>query len=209
MAGKITALKVQKQNQDRVSVYLDGRFAFGLPAIVAVPLKQGQHLSDAEIEALTEQGAEESLYKQALNYLSYRPRSQSEVVSYLQRRDASESQIKAVVDRLERAGLLDDEAFARFWIENRERFRPRGVWALHHELRNKGLDNEMIEQALTSVDASASAYRAASKKARQLSYLDQATFRRKLVEYLARRGFEYEIAKEAADRHWAELTTGE
>jgi regulatory protein len=208
MAGQITALKYQKKNRDRVSIYLDGHFAFGLPAIVAASLKQGQHLSDAEIEALTEQGAAESLYNQALNYLSYRPRSQSEIIGYLQRRGASESQIDVVVERLKRAGLLDDEAFARFWIENRERFRPRGLRALHHELRSKGLDSEIIEQALTSVDASESAYHAASKKARQLSHLDQATFRRKLVEYLARRGFEYEIAREAADRHWTELATG-
>jgi regulatory protein len=209
MMAKITALKVQKKNLDRVSIYLDGRFAFGLPAIVAARLKEGQHLSDAEIEALTEQGTEEALYNQALNYLSYRPRSEAELVRYLQRRDASDSHIQAVVDRLQRAGLLDDEAFAQFWIENRERFRPRGARALYHELRSKGLENETIEQALTSVDASESAYRAASKKARQLSYLDQATFHRKLVEHLARRGFEYEIAKEAADRHWAELTAGE
>ena len=70
MMAKITALKVQKKNQDRVSIYLDGRFAFGLPAIVAARLKEGQHLSDAEIEALTEQGTEEALYDQALSYLS-------------------------------------------------------------------------------------------------------------------------------------------
>jgi regulatory protein len=209
MAGEITALKVQKKNRDRVSVYLDGRFAFGLPAMTAASLRQGQHLSDAEIEALTEQGAAESLYDHALDYLSYRPRSQSEIVSYLQRRGASENQIDAVTGRLKQAGLLDDEAFAQFWIENRERFRPRGLRALHYELRNKGLDGEIIEQALASVDVSASAYHAASKRARQLTHLDQATFCRKLVEYLARRGFEFDIAREAAERHWAELTVDE
>jgi regulatory protein len=209
MAGKITALKHQKRNQDRVSVYLDGRFAFGLPAIVAASLRQGQYLSDAEIATLTAQGAVESLYNQALNYLSYRPRSKSEVVSYLRRHGASETEIESTIDRLERAGLLDDEAFAQFWIENREQFRPRGLRALDYELRSKGLESEIIEQALTSVDAAASAYRAASKKAGQLSHLDETTFRRKLVAYLARRGFDYEIAREAAERHWVELTTGE
>jgi regulatory protein len=206
MSGKITALKYQKKNRDRVSVYLDDRFAFGLPAIVAAGLRQGQLLSDAEIEALQGKGTIEAEYSRVLDYLSYRPRSQAEVVTYLQKRGVSEDQIEAISDRLERAGLLDDEAFARFWVENRERFRPRGLRALRYELRSKGISYDIIERALVSVDALESAYRAASKKARQLSHLDRPTFNRKLTDYLARRGFEYEVARDVVERHWIELT---
>ena len=204
MSGKITALKYQKKNPERVSVYLDGKFALGLPAIVAARLSPGQFLSDADIEALAEDGAVESFYNQALNFLSYRPRSQAEVMTYLLRRGATESQAEAIVNRLLRAGLLDDEAFAQFWIENREQFRPRSPRALRYELRNKGLGNETIERALASVDVWASAYRAASKKAGQLQHLDHSTFQRKLVDYLARRGFDYEAARETARRYWVE-----
>jgi regulatory protein len=206
MSGKITALKYQKKNRDRVSVYLDDRFAFGLPAIVAAGLRQGQLLSDAEIEALQGKGTIEAEYSRVLDYLSYRPRSQAEVVTYLQKRGVSEDQIEAISDRLERAGLLDDEAFARFWVENRERFRPRGLRALRYELRSKGISYDIIERALVSVDSLESAYRAASKKARQLSHLDRPTFNRKLTDYLARRGFEYEVARDVVERHWIELT---
>ena len=209
MAGKITALKQQKRNRDRVSVYLDGRFAFGLPAIVAAGLKSGQFLSDTEIETLTEEGAVESAYNRALEYLSYRPRSRAEVVTYLRRRSVPESQVASVTERLERAGLLDDEAFARFWVENRERFRPRGLRALRYELRTKGLSDEVIEEALASVDVEQSALRAAEKKAQRLARLDRPTFDRKLVEYLARRGFAYDVAREVAERCWAELTVGD
>jgi len=203
--GKITALKHQKKNQDRVSVYLDGRFAFGLPAIVAASLKPGQSLSDAEIEALKQQGVVEGAYDRALSYLSYRPRSRAEIVTYLERRDVPEGQIGEIVERLERAGLLDDDAFARYWVENREQFRPRGLHALRYELRRKGISDEVIERALASIDVSASAYRAAEGKARQLRHLDPVTFRRKLLDYLARRGFEYEVAQDATERHWTEL----
>jgi regulatory protein len=205
MAGTVTALKYQKKNPDRVSVYLDGRFAFGLPAIVAASLKQGQRLSDADIEALQEDGAIESAYNRTLNYLSYRPRSRMEVVNYLQRRGVSAGLIERITARLERAGLIDDRAFARFWVENRERFRPRGLRALRYELRNKGISHEIIGQVLTTVDVPASAYQAAGKKARQLIHLDRETFCRKLVEYLARRGFDYEVARNVALRYWAEL----
>jgi regulatory protein len=209
MAGKITGLEYQKKNPDRVSVYLDGRFAFGLPSIVAVRLAPGQFLSDAEIETLQDEGAAESAYNRALDYLSYRPRSRAEIDTYLQKRGMSEGQIEGIIERLERAGLLDDGAFAEFWVENRERFRPRGLRALRYELRAKGLSDEIIEQALASVDVSESAYQSARRKARQWEHLDQQMFHRKMVEYLARRGFEYEVAREAAERHWTELAADE
>jgi regulatory protein len=209
MAGEITGLKVQKKNPDRVSVYLDGRFAFGLPAIVAARLKVGQTLSDAEIEALQVEGNEEKEYNRALDYLSYRPRSRREIELYLQKRGVPETQIEAIAGRLERAGLLDDEAFARFWVENRERFRPRGLRALRYELRNKGVSDEIINLALESVDAQESAYRSAAKKARQLSGQDQRTFYRKMIAFLSRRGFAYEVAREATDRYWGELAREE
>ena len=205
MAGKITKLEFQKKNPDRASVFLDGRFAFGLPAIIAARLKQGQFLSDAEIQSLQAEGAIETTYGKALNYLSYRPRSRAEMDRYLQKRDLSESQIEAVAGRLERAGLLDDEAFARYWVENRERNQPKGLRALRYELRVKGISNETIERVLVSVDVPDSAYRSVARKAQQLAHLDQQAFTKKIVEYLARRGFDYEVARETAGRHWAEL----
>jgi regulatory protein len=187
-------------------VYLDDRFAFGLPALVAASLRTGQHLSDAEVEALREEGNVEAAYSRVLDYLSYRPRSQAEVAIYLQKRGLSDAQIEAVTARLKRAGLVDDEEFARFWIENRERFRPRGLRALRYELRSKGIGDDVIDQALAGIDVSESAYRAAGKKVPQWSHLDRKTFDRKMVEHLARRGFDYEVAREVARRHWAELS---
>lgn len=205
MAGKITELEYQKKNPDRVSVFIDGSFAFGLPAIIAARLKQGQFLSDAEIQSLEAEGSVETAYDRTLNYLSYRPRSRAEVQRYLQKRDLPDAQIEAVAARLERAGLLDDEAFARYWVENRERHRPKGPRALRYELREKGIGNETIERVLMSVNVPDGAYRSATPKARQLAHLDQQAFTKKIVEYLARRGFDYEVARETAARHWAEL----
>ena len=205
MAGQITKLEFQKKNPDRVSVFLDGRFAFGLPAIIAAQLKRDQVLSDADIESLQDEGAVEEAYGRALNYLSYRPRSRAEVQRYLEKRDLSKIQIEAVAGRLERAGLLDDEEFARYWVENRERHQPKGLRALRYELRGKGISNDTIEQVLVSVDVPGSAYRSSTRKAQQLVHLDQGTFTKKLIEYLARRGFDYEVARETAARHWAEL----
>lgn len=205
MAGRVTALKYQKRRRDRVSVYLDGRFAFGVPEIVAARLKVGQSLSDIEIEALREHGSVEEAYNRALDYLSYRPRSQAEIMTFLQRHDVSDVQAEEAVERLKAAGLVDDQVFAQFWVENREQFRPRGPRALRYELQRKGIGQEAIAQALEGMDPVAGAYQAAAKKARQLSHLDEPQFFRKLVDYLARRGFDYDVAKEVANRYWSEF----
>ena len=79
MTGTITALIAQKRNKDRVNVYLDGEFAFGLAAIEAIRLRQGQVLSDEEIEHLKALDEIERAHERALNLLSYRPRSAQEI----------------------------------------------------------------------------------------------------------------------------------
>lgn len=209
MAGTITALKVQKKNPNRVNVYLDGRFAFGLPDIVAARLKRGQTLSDQEITSLQAEDAVEKAYNRCLDYLTYRPRSRSEVRTYLKKYEVEEAHAEAVIARLERAGLIDDEAFARFWVENRESFRPRGPLALRHELRQKGVDDRTIDQVLDPVDTVDSAYRSGRKKAEQLRHADRDTFYRKLTAFLARRGFDYDTAREVTEGLWNELQTAE
>jgi regulatory protein len=205
MAGTITALKYQKKNPHRVNVYLDGRFGFGVPDVVAARLKHGQFLSDADIASLQGEDAVERAYNRCLDYLGYRPRSESEVRTYLKQHEVAEEHAEAVIARLQRAGLLDDEAFARFWVENRERFRPRGPRALGHELRQKGIDDRIIERVLEPIDVSDSAHRSGRKKAEQLRDADRDTFYRKLVAYLARRGFDYETAREVTDAFWNEF----
>jgi regulatory protein len=193
MTGTITALRLQKHNRDRVNVYLDGRFAFGLPAIVAARLRVGQTLSEDEIKALRGADDIERAYERALDFLSYRPRSEAEVRRRLQRQDLSEDTVEAVVERLLAADLLNDEEFARYWVENRAQFRPRGTAALRYELRRKGLSDAAIEAALEGADEERAARQAAERAARRLAHLPVPEFRRRLAAYLARRGFSYAV----------------
>lgn len=186
-------MRVQKRNKDRVNVYLDGRFAFGLAAIVAANLRVGQTLSDEEIARLQEKDDVERAYEHALNFLSYRPRSEAEVRRNLRKKETGDKVIEAVIERLTRAGLLNDHEFARYWIENRLTFNPRGVRALRHELRQKGLSDAVIAEALAGFDEEAVAHQAAKSAARRLAHLAPADFCRKLAAYLARRGFSYPV----------------
>jgi regulatory protein len=205
MAGTITALRVQKRNKQRVNVYLDGEFAFGLAAIEAAKLHRGQYLSDEDITRLREQDTCETAYERALNFLSYRPRSEAEVRRYLQNKQVPPPVQEEVVVRLTRAGLMDDRAFARYWVEDRERFKPKGAYALRSELRQKGLSDTVIASALEDLDEEESAYRAAQQRVARWGHLDYQPFRQKLGAYLRRRGFAFETIEAVITRVWQEL----
>ncbi|MFQ6101951.1 MAG: RecX family transcriptional regulator [Anaerolineae bacterium] len=193
MAGTITALRFQKRNKNRVNVYLDGQFAFGLAAIEAARLRVGQTLSDGDIARLQKQDEAERAYERALNFLSYRPRSEAEVRRNLHKKNLDDEVIETVVERLTRAGLLNDREFARYWVENRLQFKPRGAQALRHELWEKGVPVSIIAEALEDLDEEAIARKVAEAGARRLGHLEPRDFRRKLRAYLARRGFSYAV----------------
>jgi regulatory protein len=195
MPREITALTFQKHNKDRVNVYLDGQFAFGMAAIEAAHLRVGQKLSDDEIIELQMKDDVEQAYERALNYLSYRPRSKGEVRRNLRRKDVEDAVIDAVIERLTRAGLLDDQEFAEYWVDNRARFNPRGLRGLRHELRQKGVSRDIIDDTLATFDVEAAARKAAEAGARRLSQAASRDFRRKLQAYMARRGFSYAVIK--------------
>jgi regulatory protein len=199
MAGKITALKQQKHSKYRVNVYLDGEFAFGLADILAAPLHVGDWLSDAEIEELQASDVVEKARDRALNYLSYRPRSEFEMEHYLSEKGYEDVIIEHVLARLQRAGLVDDLEFARYWIDNRLHFRPRGRRALVAELRRKGVARSTIAEALQDFDDRKAAEKAAERQARRLQHLPPDKFRRRFTQRLARRGFSYDVIRDLVD----------
>ena len=204
MARKITALEPQQKNPQRVNVYLDGEFAFGLERTAAAWLRIGQDLSDEKIAQLRNEDEGEKAYLKALKLLSYRPRSEAEVRKKLEQRSVPESMIAEVLERLHRSGLIDDARFARDWAENRSEFRPRSRRALAIEMRQRGVDNDAITQAIDSLDDESLAYQAAVKYCRRLNGLEWQVFRQKLTGFLARRGFSYGVATPVVRRVWDE-----
>lgn len=204
MARIITALTAQKRNPARINVFLDGDFAFSLSRIVASWLITGQELSEEKIAALQAEDEREAAIQQALRFITYRERSEAEVRQNLARHEISEEVTEAVLARLRENGMIDDERFARHWVENRNEFRPRGRRALAFELRRKGVSPEAIDTALEAVDEEALAYQAALKAARRWESLEWKDFRNKVISFLARRGFNFDSAAQAATRIWSE-----
>ena len=200
----ITDLQVQKRREERVSVFLDEQYAFSIPASLATRLEIGQTLSEEDCEELRLRGDLGKAYEKAARFLSYRPRSRREMEYYLERKDFAPEVVEGTIARLEDLELVDDLDFAQFWVENREEFKPRSVWALRQELRQKGVEDSVIDQAVVDVDEGSSAYRAASKWVRRLAGADYETFRRRLGGFLQRRGFRYYIIKDTIERLWEE-----
>ena len=204
--GKITGLKAGKSREKQVNIFLDGKLALGMLTEVALKekLKVGQELSESRLEALAGLDRYQRCHNAAIRFLGYRPRSEAEIKQRLHRHGFDSDCTEKTLARLKEQGLLDDTAFARFWIDNREAFSPRSRRLTKLELKRKGLDSDIIEQAVGKVDDSDNAYRAALSRARRLPLADYQDFRRRMGQYLGRRGFSYNIISETIERVWKE-----
>ncbi|MBI3738591.1 MAG: RecX family transcriptional regulator [Chloroflexi bacterium] len=205
--AKITAIESQKRDPNRVNIHLDGEYAFSLSRIVAAWLKVGLQLSEEKVSLLKAEDARERALQQAMLFLSYRARSESEIRQNLRKHDIPEEIIEQTLERLRENRLADDNQFARTWVENRNTFRPRSRRALTMELRQKGIPDDAAQSAIAGVDEETLAYSAGLKKARRLEVLEWNEFRKKLSEFLARRGFPYSVIAPVVSRIWNETHT--
>lgn len=204
MAGKITALVVQKKDKERVNIFIDDHFALGVSLDLALGLKKGQFLTDQAIAELKAQDGIEKAYQNTLAYLSYRARTRQEIEQYLQKKDVPAEVIAPVLERLGQQGYLNDAEFGQMWVENRIRLNPKGKQALQYELKQKGIGNEEIEQALADLNEDELAWQSVAKQLKRWQSLDEISFRKKITGHLARRGFSYETIDAVFAKAWAE-----
>ena len=203
MERVITEIKVQKKNPDRVSIYLDGEFGFGLSRIVAAWLQVGQHLGDQAIESLLNRDTDEVAYNKALHFLQLKPRTEKEIRSKLIENEFTQNQIEAVIQRLREAGLIADERYAQEWVENRNQLHPRSRRLVAMELRRKGITENAIEEALKdSLPDDETALQAAMQYSRKIQSDDRLKFQKRMSAFLARRGFSYETIVPVVETIW-------
>jgi regulatory protein len=201
----ITKLEHQIKNPGRVNVYLNGEFAFGISLAIAPWLEEGAEISPQRVKDLQNQDETERAYLRALNYLSYRNRSEEEIRKNLRKHQIAEEHIDSVLERLRQASLVDDLVFAREWVENRCKHKPRGKRALSSELYQKGIKSQIIDDVLGELDEEALAMQLARQKLPKLETLDRSSFQKKLSGFLSRRGFPYGISKEVINTLWEEI----
>jgi regulatory protein len=206
---RITAIeRVPRQRRYKVRLGEDAVIPLSREVLAAANLRVGDELSSARIGDLQTEEARHAAMAAALRLLSYRPRSEREMRDALRARRVPEDIAEGTLLRLKELRLLDDRAFAANWAETRQHSSPRSRRLLFTELAGKGVTGEAASQAVQAVDDEEAAERAGRRRAQTLSKLEFTDFRRRLGDFLLRRGFSYSVCESAVRKLWAEVTEG-
>lgn len=198
----ITKIKPQK-NKKRVNIYLDNKFGFGLDLenFMKLGFKVEQELNEKRIREILKKAEFQKVYEKIVRFATIRPRSEKEVKDWLRKYKVHESLVKDLFKRLKRLDLLDDDKFAKWWIEQRVSFRPRAKRILKQELRLKGIDRNTIDDVLAEVniDEGKIAKNLLEKKKYRWEKLPKFEAKRKMSEFLGRKGFSWEVIKQVTN----------
>ena len=186
----VTRLAPQKNNK-RVNVYLDGEFAFGidLDNLVKFGIRIEQEFSQAEIDKIIHAAEFAKTYNKLLNFATLRPRSEKELFSWLKRKKVPVTIHKKLFTRLKRLDLVDDIKFAKWWIEQRLTFKLKSKKELKYELRQKGIDRNIIDEVLANNEIDE------EKIAKKLLAKRRFKDNQKAFAFLARKGFDFNTIK--------------
>lgn len=212
---KITAISAQARNPDRVNISIEGiyRFSLDIFQLSELGVKVGRELSEAELVELEGESSFGKLYARALEYTMLRPHSAREIRDYLwrktratkyksrktgeikEREGVSQTIANRVFDRLQEKGYIDDEKFTRYWVENRNQTKGASLRKLQAELRAKGVENTIIENAFANSERNDADELAKIIAKKRNKYDDPQKF----MAYLARQGFSYDDIKIALE----------
>lgn len=194
---KITDIKRQLKNAGRYSVFVDNKYAFSLSdnALLEAKLSLGQELTPEQVKEYKQLSNDDKLYNQTLRYAVLRPRSEWEIKEYLKRKQASPALTDKILNKLSILEFIDDDKFAKAFVNDRRLLRPASRRKMIAELRKKRVAEEAIDKVLgEDKEADRTALQAiVAQKRQQSRYKDDL----KLMQYLARQGFNYEDIKAA------------
>lgn len=199
----VTEIKQQK-NKNRVNVYLDGEFGFGidLDNLVLSGIKINKEFTEEEIEKIVKKAEFQKVLDKLLRFATFRPRSEKEIKDYFKRKKVHESLHEELFNRLNRLDLVDDEKFAGWWVEQRQSFKPKSVRVLKLELRQKGIGKEIIEKVLgeEKIDEEKIARELLEKKVYKWRGLESYKAKQKMSQYLAGKGFNWEVIEKVTSK---------
>lgn len=196
---KITSIKKQVKRSDRYSIFVDGKYSFSLSEseLISSGVHNGQELDKAGLDKFKETSRLDKAYALVLKLVARRARSEKELRDYLRRKQQDEDSSQTILNKLSEIGMINDEDFAKRWVDSRRLLKPVSRRRLIMELRQKGISSEIIDKVLTEDQTSDidSLSDLIQRKRRQLKYHDNT----KLMQYLARQGFSYDDIKTAIE----------
>jgi regulatory protein len=193
---KVTSIKQQVKNPERVSVFVDGKYEFSLSfdELVKYKLKNNDEFSAADIKKFKKISADGKLRARALEWLLNRPHSEREFRDYLYRKKVEPEQIESLVGEMAERGYLDNAKFAAWFTELQAR-RGKSDRAIKAELFKKGIGRELADQAVPE-NAGEEELRLKAmieKKSRLSRYKNDP---QKLAKYLTSQGFSWQAVKD-------------
>jgi len=198
MEKTITDIETQKNNPNRLNIYLDDVFGFGVSRFVGAWLQTGNKLSESEIEQLVTRDAREKAFQKALHYIGYHPRSEYEVRKKLIDQGFSDELTMDVVSELSEKNYINDRQFAEDWIVTRSQSKPRSQRMFTYELRKKQIEDAIIMRALEQAPLDEElALRLGKKYIRRYAHLEDAVFEKKMKGVLARKAFPFSVINKA------------
>lgn len=193
---KITSIRGQVKNSERVSIFVDGKYSFSLSLneLVAEKLKHGEDLDASRLKKLQKLSADGKLRQRALEWSLNRPRSRREFHDYLRRKKIEPEHIEKLANEFTQKGYLDEASFSRWMVGLRVR-GGKSNRAIAAELASKGIDRELANETIHS-EAFSESERiklVVEKKIKQSRYQKDP---QKLMQYLARQGYSYDLIKQ-------------
>lgn len=229
---KITKLEYQKKDPNRVNIYIDEKFTVGIEVgdIIKLGLYKGQEITTEYLDKIISESEFGKMFNAALNFLSFRPRSEWEVRDYLKKRIwkkgetkdkrqktkdwekereiiENQEEINKVIEKLKQIDQVNDLDFAKWWVDQRTTFRQKGNQLIKLELRRKGIGKEIIDSLFSTEDGNSSseferAWLAIQKKLRiwDINKLGRIKFKEKVMRFLLSRGFNFDTINSVVEK---------
>ena len=199
MLNKITKIETQKKNKNRVSIFIDEKFAFGIyyQTLMKYDLSVGLVVDETLKNKIIIADEYNKALNDALHYLSYRNRTKFEVREKLKEKEYASITIDKVIDELVNLNYVDDQSFAKEYIGFK--IKKMGKRKIRYKLESMGIDSLIIDQELmgySNDDEYVAAYAIASKKNDTYNNISYQKRYNRLSGLLNRRGFSYSVAKE-------------
>ena len=202
---QITKIEVQKKKKDRYNIYVDDQFRFGLDegVVARFGLYEKKEIDQSLIDEIEKDEVFAKAFNSAITYLRARERSQKEIRDKLKTKEYSENIIEKVLVRLAELDLVNDKRFAKMFVSDRMKLKPKGKRVLQIELMQKGIDKNIIEEVLYELVGGDSeielAKKVLEKALKKYGNMGDGEVKQRVIKYLQARGFSWSIIESVLD----------
>jgi regulatory protein len=203
---KITRLKRGVRNAQKIAIYVDSKYTFSVLESILVDenLYIDKEITEVDLDRIRELSEALEIKVKLINLISRRPRSEKEITQYIAKQRLTDNSEK-IIELLKEDGYIDDTKFAKWWIDQRVTFGNKSSNEIRNELRDKGISSDIIENAIEETNMSenevSSIKLLAGKKQNLLQHKNLTTeqMNEKIVQFLLRKGFRWEIIQKALE----------